>query len=94
MATANLLAGALRDNRLTVEELHHVQARRAWPTGMTQRVQLLIQNRVIKPVLGSVVPLLPPFPIRLIGRFPFLQRFPARLIGLGFRPEHIRTLAL
>jgi 2-polyprenyl-6-methoxyphenol hydroxylase-like FAD-dependent oxidoreductase len=94
VATANLLAGALHDNRLTVEDLDLVQARRAWPTEMTQRVQLLIQNRLIGAVLGSAAPVLPPFPIRLIARFPFLQRFPGRLIGLGFRPEHIRTLAV
>lgn len=94
VATANLLAGALHDNRLTVEDLDLVQARRAWPTEMTQRVQLLIQNRLIGAVLGSAAPILPPFPIRLIARFPFLQRFPGRLIGLGFRPEHIRTLAV
>jgi 2-polyprenyl-6-methoxyphenol hydroxylase-like FAD-dependent oxidoreductase len=94
VATANFLAGALRDNRLTVEDLDLVQARRAWPTEMTQRVQLLIQNRLIRSVLGSMAPVLPPFPIRLIARFPFLQRLPARVIGLGFRPEHIRTLAV
>jgi len=94
VATANLLTSALRDNRLTVEDLHRVQARRAWPTKMTQRVQLMIQNRVITPVLATSVRLQPPAPFRLIARFPFLQRFPARLIGLGFRPEHIRTPAV
>lgn len=94
VATANLLTSALRDNRLTVEDLHRVQARRAWPTKMTQRVQLMIQNRVITPVLATSVRLQPPVPVRLIARFPFLQRFPARLIGLGFRPEHIRTPAV
>jgi 2-polyprenyl-6-methoxyphenol hydroxylase-like FAD-dependent oxidoreductase len=94
VATANLLAGALRDNRLTVEDLHRVQARRAWPTEMTQRVQLLIQNRIIKSVLTTSARLQPPIPLRLIARVPFLQRFPARLIGLGFRPEHIRTTAV
>lgn len=93
VATANLLAGALRDNRLTVEDLHRVQARRAWPAEITQRVQVMIQNRVIKPVLTTSARLRSPIPLRLIARFPFFQRFPARLIGLGFRPEHIRTPA-
>jgi hypothetical protein len=31
----------------------------------------------------------PPFPLRLFGRFPWLRRIPARIIGMGFRPEHI-----
>jgi hypothetical protein len=29
--------------------------------------------------------------LRLLARFPLLRRLPARLLGLGFRPEHIRT---
>jgi len=94
VATANLLASVLRDNQLTVEDLHRVQARRAWPAEMTQRVQVMIQNRVIKPVLTTSARLWSPIPLRLIARFPFLQRFPSRLIGLGFRPEHIRTPAV
>lgn len=94
VATANLLAGGLRENRLTIVDLHRVQARRAWPTNMTQRLQLMIQNRIIKRVLGSSVPLPPPLAFRLIARFPFLRRLPARLIGLGFRPEHVRTPAI
>lgn len=94
VATANLLADALRDNRLTVEDLHRVQARRAWPTKLTQRVQVMIQDRVIKPVLASSVRLQPPIPVRLLARFPFLRRLPARLIGLGFRREHVRLPAV
>ena len=33
----------------------------------------------------------PPLLLRLLHRFPMLRRLPARLLGLGFRPEHIRT---
>ena len=91
VATAHLLAQPLRDGRTTEADLAKVQARRAWPTEMTQRVQLLVQNRVISRVLSSNVPLRPPFAIRLIARFPFLRRIPARMIGLGVRPEHVRT---
>lgn len=94
VATANLLASPLRDNRLTVEELHRVQARRIWPTEMTQRVQLLIQNHLIKSVLTASARLGVPIQLRLIARIPFFQRFPARLIGMGFRPEHVRTSAV
>jgi 2-polyprenyl-6-methoxyphenol hydroxylase-like FAD-dependent oxidoreductase len=91
VATANLLAIPLREGRLTTGDLRLVQARRAWPTKMTQRVQLIIQNRIIKRVLGSPDRLSPPLALRLIARFPFLRRLPARIIGLGFRPEHVRT---
>ncbi len=91
VAAANLLTGPLRADRLTTEDLRRVQERRDWPTRVTQRVQLFMQDRVIRRVLGSADRLTPPLPIRLLARFPFLARFPARLIGLGVRPEHVNT---
>lgn len=91
VATANLLAQPLRDGRVTESDLAKVQARRAWPTAMTQRVQLTIQNRVISRVLDSKSRLSPPYALRLLARFPFLRRIPARMIGLGVQPEHVQT---
>ena len=89
VATANLLTAPLRAGQLTIEDLQRVQQRREWPTSMTQRVQLMIQNRVIKRVLTDRDRFSPPFAIRLLALFPFLRRIPARIIGLGFRPEHV-----
>ena len=94
VATANLLTASLREGKLTTRDLQLVQQRREWPTRMTQRVQLAIQNRVIKQVLSGSGKLTPPFAVRLIARFPFLSRIPARMIGLGFRPEHVQTSAV
>jgi 2-polyprenyl-6-methoxyphenol hydroxylase-like FAD-dependent oxidoreductase len=94
VATANLLAAPFRSRSVTIEDLRLVQARRAWPTHMAQRMQLFLQKRVISSVLRNVGPLTPPLPLRLIARFPFLNRIPARLIGMGFRPEHVRTPAV
>ena len=90
VAAANRLSAPLRKKRLTMEDLRAVQTRREWPARMTQRVQLLIQNRVIKRVLGDAEQLSPPFVVRLLARFPVFRRVPARMIGLGFRPEHLR----
>lgn len=89
IATANLLAAPLRDGQVTTEDLRRVQQRREWPTRMTQRVQLAIQNRVIRRVLTERDKFSPPFAIRLLALIPFLRRIPARMIGLGFRPEHV-----
>jgi 2-polyprenyl-6-methoxyphenol hydroxylase-like FAD-dependent oxidoreductase len=94
VAAANLLAGRLRRGAVTPADLRLVQERRAWPTHMTQRMQLLLQDRVIKAVLAGAGPLMPPWPLRLIARFPILRRIPARLIGMGFRPEHVWTSAV
>jgi 2-polyprenyl-6-methoxyphenol hydroxylase-like FAD-dependent oxidoreductase len=91
VATANLLAAPLSDGRVTTEDLRRIQQRREWPTRMTQRVQLAIQDRVIRRVLTNGDRLSPPFAIRLLMLMPFLRRIPARMIGLGVRPEHVHT---
>ncbi len=91
VAAANILAGPLREGQVKTGDLQRVQVRREWPTRMTQRVQLIIQNRVIRQVLSETGPLSPPLPFRMMAWFPFLRRIPARIIGLGFRPEHVRT---
>jgi len=91
VATANLLAVRLREGGVTDEDLHKVQRRRLFPTRMTQRLQIFIQDRIISRVLGSQQSLGVPWPARLLRRFPFLRRIPARVIGVGFRPEHVQT---
>ncbi len=91
IAASNLLAGPLRENRMTTKDLDRVQLRREWPTRMTQRLQRLLQNQVIGRVLRGNDPLSPPIFLRLLARFPFLRWIPARLIGIGFRPEHVNT---
>jgi 2-polyprenyl-6-methoxyphenol hydroxylase-like FAD-dependent oxidoreductase len=91
VATANLLAVPLRDGRPVDTLLAQVQQRRLFPTRVTQRAQVLIQNKVIGHVLGSADELPVPLPLRLLAHIPFLRRIPARLVGLGVRPEHVRT---
>ena len=92
VAAANVLAAPLRDGGgVTVELLGAVQRRRELPTRLTQRVQVLVQDRLITRVLGRRAPLRPPLAIRLLARFPVLQRIPGRLVGIGIRPEHVRT---
>ncbi|MCC7048143.1 MAG: FAD-dependent oxidoreductase [Alphaproteobacteria bacterium] len=93
VAAANILAVKLADGRVTDADLAAVQARRACPTRMTQRLQLLVQRRVIGRVLERPGPIKPPLAVRLLARCPFLRRIPARLIGLGVRPEHVRSPA-
>ena len=91
VATANLLWHPLHNGRLTEADLAKVQARRMWPTQLTQRAQLVVQNRVIRRVLDGKVPLSPRWAVQLLARFPILRRIPGRMIGLGVRPEHVRT---
>jgi 2-polyprenyl-6-methoxyphenol hydroxylase-like FAD-dependent oxidoreductase len=90
VATANLLVPRLKHGRVTPDGLRAVQRRREWPTRMTQRMQVVIQNRVISNVLRAQATPKAPWAVRMVGRFPVLRRLPARIIGMGFRPEHIR----
>jgi 2-polyprenyl-6-methoxyphenol hydroxylase-like FAD-dependent oxidoreductase len=91
VAAGNLLAKPLRDRRVTLEILSRVQHRREWPTRITQWMQIFLQKRIIKRVLGRTEPLTPPIPVRLLAHAAFLRRIPAWLIGMGVRPEHVRT---
>jgi 2-polyprenyl-6-methoxyphenol hydroxylase-like FAD-dependent oxidoreductase len=91
VAAANILATPLREGAATTEHLREVQRRREWPTRLTQRLQVFIQDRVISRVLGSRTQPALAWPLRLVRRWPFLRRLPARLIGIGFRPEHVRA---
>ena len=68
-----------------------VQKRREWPARVTQRLQILAQDRIITRVLRSTRPLEAPLFFRLATRFPWLRRIPGRLIGMGVRPEHVAT---
>ncbi|MCW5773013.1 MAG: FAD-dependent oxidoreductase [Rhodospirillaceae bacterium] len=89
VAAANILAEPLRQGHCGERDLARVQRRRRLPTCVTQRLQLVVQNRVIREVLGSKTALGVPLPLRLLQRFPGLRRLPARLVGLGVRPEHV-----
>jgi 2-polyprenyl-6-methoxyphenol hydroxylase-like FAD-dependent oxidoreductase len=92
VAAANILAGPLQRGRVTDERLRAVQRRREFPTRMTQALQVFAHKRVIRRALNNETPLRRlPLPLRLLQRFPILRRIPARVIGLGFRPEHVRT---
>ena len=90
VAAANLLAAPLRSGTLKVDDLATVQRRRTFPTRATQWLQVQVQDRIISRVLAARQALSPPWPVRLINRCPFLQRLPARIVGVGFRPEHMR----
>lgn len=91
VAAANILVSSISTSSVSVKELQEVQRRRELPTRITQRVQVFLQDRVLGHVLGSTQPLSLPWPLKLLGRWPFLRRIPARLIGVGFRPEHVKT---
>ncbi|MBT9329503.1 FAD-dependent oxidoreductase [Paracidobacterium acidisoli] len=89
VAAANLLAQPLRGGAPSPDALASVQRRREWPTKMTQSLQIFIQNNILAHALSDASPKNEvPFALKAVQRLPFLRRIPARVFGMGFRPEH------
>jgi 2-polyprenyl-6-methoxyphenol hydroxylase-like FAD-dependent oxidoreductase len=91
VAAANLLTAPLQRGFCTGDDLDAVQSRRMFPTRFTQGLQVLAQERIIGAVLASDESLTPPWQVQLLSRMKWLQRIPARVVGVGVRPEHVRT---
>ena len=89
VAAANVLAEPLARDAVTDDLLRKVQERRELPTRMTQRIQVFAHQRFLGPALAHQKPARGlPLPLKLLRKFPVLRRIPARVIGIGFRPEH------
>jgi len=91
VAAANILAAPIAAGEDPDPLLGDVQSRRELPTRLIQRVQKIVQDRIVTAVLSGAPVEGPPFAARLLERFALLRRIPARLIGLGIRREHIRS---
>jgi 2-polyprenyl-6-methoxyphenol hydroxylase-like FAD-dependent oxidoreductase len=89
VAAANVLFKPLREGQLAIDHLRRIQKRRELPTRVTQWLQVAVQRRIIARVLAESGPLKPPLAVRLVAKVPFLRRIPARIVGLGIRPEHV-----
>jgi 2-polyprenyl-6-methoxyphenol hydroxylase-like FAD-dependent oxidoreductase len=89
VAAANVLFKPLREGRITIDHLRRIQKRRELPTRVIQRLQVIVQRRIIARVLGETGPLKPALAVRLLARVPLLRRIPARIVGLGIRSEHV-----
>ena len=91
VAAANILASPLRERAVTSDHLRAVQERRTLPMRVIQKIQVTIQNRFIVALLSSTERPKAPWPVKLLNWFPPLRAIPARLLGVGIRPEHIGT---
>jgi len=87
-----LLAEKLRQGPVALEDLRKVQRRREWPTRLIQRLQVFIHRRITGRASPGKSKL--PLVVRLLRDFSVLRQIPARFIGLGPRPEHVRSPAI
>jgi len=91
VAAANLLYGALRQGTPGDAQLAAVQKRRMFPTRVTQAIQVAVQGQVLSRTLKGERSLALSLVIWLTRHLPIVRRIPARLVGMGVRPEHIRS---
>lgn len=87
IATANIIAGPLKAGTLNDSHLAAVARRRLWPTRVTQTIQRIAQRRFVEKMLDASTEVRAPAVLRVMQKIPQLQALPARLIGIGVRPE-------
>jgi 2-polyprenyl-6-methoxyphenol hydroxylase-like FAD-dependent oxidoreductase len=90
VATANLLGAKLRAGQIDEADLRLVQLRRERPARLTQKVQVFMHKHLLERIFNSAEIIPPPLPLRFLEKFPLLRSLPARMIGIGFRPEHVK----
>jgi 2-polyprenyl-6-methoxyphenol hydroxylase-like FAD-dependent oxidoreductase len=91
VASANLLAGRLASGTLTDADLERIRERRLWPTRVVQFVQVQAHRLILTPLLENKGEPRPPLPVRILSAIPWLRRRFASWVGMGVRPEHVRS---
>ena len=92
VAAANILWGPLAAGTLCEADLARVQKRREFPTRFTQGIQMLLHRSFDRALRQAESPALEaPLSVRLLAALPLLRRLPARLVGMGVRPEHVHV---
>lgn len=96
VAAGNILAPVLQAaGTPDLSVLAAIQQRRFLPTRLIQGFQVLVQERLIAPALASQgkddpIPL--PAIARCLLKSGFIRSLPARVLGQGFRREHVGAL--
>lgn len=91
VAAANVLWKPLRDRRVSDMDLAAVQRGREPSIRKTQRFQVTAQDRVMLPVLRGKRAWLLGLLRLLLRLVPPIRGQMARMVGLGFRPEHVES---
>jgi 2-polyprenyl-6-methoxyphenol hydroxylase-like FAD-dependent oxidoreductase len=88
VAAANLLTEPLQHGRVSEEALASVQARREFPTRVTQWAQVKIHQAFAR-LFESERPIQAPWLLKAAVRIPGIHRALGYAVGIGVRPEHV-----
>jgi hypothetical protein len=78
----------LRDR---VQELNDWSTIKLLTVKIDRLKEWFLQERVLGAVLRGDEKTSMPLPLQALRRWPLLRRIPARVIGIGFRVEHVQT---
>jgi 2-polyprenyl-6-methoxyphenol hydroxylase-like FAD-dependent oxidoreductase len=91
VSAANILAGPLRAGCIANNHLATVQRRREFATRVTQAFQVIVQKQLLERVLTGSNEEDLPWIQRLINGSRPVRWIRGRIMGVGVRPEHVRT---
>jgi 2-polyprenyl-6-methoxyphenol hydroxylase-like FAD-dependent oxidoreductase len=93
VAAANCLAIPLRRRAVSASDLERVQARREFPTRLTQGTQVMLQRCIFDRVLSAERAFTDAhWFVRVLAAIPIFPVLLARIFGVGFRPEHVAPI--
>ncbi len=93
VGAATLLAEPLRRHAVTDADLAAVRRRRLPPTVITQAIQRGMHRALVAPAFRGAEPEPPAALAAVLRKLPWLSAIPARVIGVGIRPERAPAFA-
>jgi 2-polyprenyl-6-methoxyphenol hydroxylase-like FAD-dependent oxidoreductase len=93
VGAATLLAEPLRRRHLRNADLAAVRRRRLPAAALTQALQRIMHRRLVVPVFAGADGKPPRVFVALLQKLPWLAAIPARVIGVGVRPERAPSFA-
>ena len=90
VVAANLLSRRLKYGVVSQKDLAEVQRQRELPTRFIQRLQSFAQQAVLAPALKARQPFTIPRWVRVLLSIPFVRTIPARIVGYGLFPAHVK----
>ena len=87
VSAANVLTPRLAQGTVSVNDLAEVQKRRETAVAFIQKLQRVVQDRIVATALKSDKPFQPPLPMRILSKVPILRRKFAQILAYGLRPE-------
>jgi 2-polyprenyl-6-methoxyphenol hydroxylase-like FAD-dependent oxidoreductase len=92
VATVNILAEPIKEERFSIIDLAKVQSRREPAVKFIQTFQLFAQKRIISSALKSNKPFSPPLPLKVVSKLGFMRKKLAKFLAYGRSHERVEGI--